>query len=356
MKRWRYFGAETELTPLAQAIMAEDIDALEETLGREWQLNEKIHFCKHCDDLAINLALIEDKQKVIDFLIRKRADLNVKGSPAITSAARNSNTATIEKILAAGARIDVVNNVGGNAYSCALYSERFDLLPFLLAKGLPVDADGGVSFRQAVHSKQREAVEFFLDAGLDPNMRRADMVFPYNPTALHVAVQKNDFEIVRLLVERGADVTLADNDGSRPYVSAALNKNVPMQEFIRALEPPDWHDPATKIRLLKSYSVPQGLIDFVQREDRRIQVGAEYCDWIELLSLLNIYEMKWPGGPYLALLADVDDLASCGLLAWSKRKGKLAIIDQEHDETTVLGSWEKFIANPGAELAKQWAT
>jgi uncharacterized protein len=354
MRKWRYFGPDTELTPLAQMIMSEDTSGLAATLGRDWQLNEKIHFCKHCDDLAINLALIEDKQKVVDFLIEQGVDLNAAKSPAITSAARNSDKATIEKILAAGADIAALNNVGGNAYSCALYSDRFDLLPFLLAKGLAVDADGGVSFRQAVYGQQREAVEFFLRAGIDPNIRRPDMVFPYSPTAVHVAVQKNDFGLVRLLVEHGADVTLADADGVRPYLSAALNKNVEMQEYIRALEPTEWHDPRTKIALLQSYGAPQGLIEFVQRENRRIEINAEYCEWIELLSLLNIYELKWPGGPYLALLANVDDHASCGLLAWSKRRKKLAIIDQEHDETFALGTWEKFVANPEAELAKQW--
>jgi uncharacterized protein len=257
MPKWRYFGPDTELTPLAQVIMAEDIPSLEAALNREWWLNEKFNFCKHCDDLAINLAIIEDKQKVIDYLIAEGADLNIKGSPAITSAAHNSDVTTIQKLLDAGACIDAVNNVGSNAFSCALYSDRYDLLPFLAAKGLKVDADCGKSFRQAVFGSQREAVEFFLAAGIDPNLRCPDMVFPHSPTAVHVAAEKNNFEMVRLLVSHGADATLADDKGSRPYLSAVFNKNTPMSSYLRALEPPEWHDPEKKIALLESYGVPR---------------------------------------------------------------------------------------------------
>ena len=137
MERWAFFGPDTELTPIARLIMVEDVAGLDVTLGREWKLDQPFHFTgQYCNDLAISLALIENRQRVIDYLIRKGADLNVKGSPAITFAARNSDIATIEKLLAAGARIDAVNTVGSNAYSCALYSERLDLLPFLLQKGL----------------------------------------------------------------------------------------------------------------------------------------------------------------------------------------------------------------------------
>jgi uncharacterized protein len=113
--------------------------------------------------------------------------------------------------------------VGCNAYSCALYSERFDLLPFLLKKGLRVDADNGKSFRQAVSNRQREAVEFFLKSGIDPDLRRPGQVYPFNPTAAQVAARNDDSDMVRLLVDHGADVTLHDAFGERPFLAAVSN-------------------------------------------------------------------------------------------------------------------------------------
>ena len=356
MERWAFFGPDTELTPIARLIMVEDVAGLDAALGREWKLNQPFDFTGNgCDDLAISLAIIENKQRVVDYLIRKGADLNVKGSPAITFAACNSDINTIEKLLAAGASIDAVNNVGSNAYSCALYSERLDLLPFLLQKGLRVDADGGKSFRQAVYRRQREAVAFFLKAGIDADLRLPDQVFPFNPTAVHVAAENDDVDMVRLLVDHGADVTRQDDNGERPFLAAVLNKNVSLQSYLRALEPSAWHDPQKKIELLQSYGVTQDLIAFLQRDDRRIHVDSIDCSWIEFHELLNVHEMTWLGGPYLVLLAGVDDSCTCGTIAWSKRKRRLVIVDREHDGVTVLGNWADFVSDPASHIAKQWA-
>jgi ankyrin repeat protein len=356
MKRWAFFDPESELTPIARLIMAEDIPGLDAMLGHEWKLNQPFFFTGgYCNDLAISLAIVENKHRVIDYLIVKGANLNVKGMPAITFAARNSDIATLQKLLDAGARIDAVNNVGSNAYSCALHSNRFDLLPFLLAKGLKVDADGGVAFRQAVSDQQRGAVEFFLASGMDPDLRQPSQVYPYNPTAVQVAAEHNDFDMVRLLVDHGADVTLQDDNGNRPFLAAVSNKNGPMQSYLRALEPAAWHSPESKIAFLQDCGVTQDLIEFLQRADRRIYVNTSDCTWLDFHELLNVHEMRWPGGPYLALLAEVDKSCACGALAWSKRKRRLVIIDQEYDKIIPLGSWSEFVAEPGAHLAKQWA-
>jgi hypothetical protein len=335
--------------------MAEDIAGLETTLGREWKLNQPFKFTADGDDhLAIDLAIVENKQRVVDYLIEKRANLNVRSSPAILCAVESADAATIERLLDAGARIDAVNNGGSNAYSRALYSNRFDLLPFLLAKGLRVDADGGVSFRQAVSNRQREAVEFFLKAGIDPDLQTPDMVFPFAPTAVQVAARNDDFDMVRLLVDHGADVTLADAFGERPFLEAVSNKNVVLQSYLGSLEPSAWHDPQRKIALLQSFGVTDDLIEFLQHKDRRVYVNSKHCTWLDFHHLLNVRELGWSGGPYLVLLADRDYHCACGWIAWSKRKRRLVAIDEEHDEVTMLGSWREFVADPEASLSKQY--
>ena len=52
------------------------------------------------------------------------------------------------------AKVDLTDDVGKNAYSAALYSDRYELLDFLLNNGLKVDSDKGKSFRQAVFNQQ----------------------------------------------------------------------------------------------------------------------------------------------------------------------------------------------------------
>jgi hypothetical protein len=67
-----------------------------------------------------------------------------------------------------------------------------------------------------------------------------------------------------------------------------------------------------------------------------------------------VRELDWSGGPYLVLLAEIDYECACGWISWSKRKRRLVIIDEEHSEITMLGSWGEFVSDPETNLAKQW--
>ena len=48
--------------------------------------------------------------------------------------------------------------------------------------------------------------------------------------------------MVRWLVEQGANITLVDKYGDRPYSVAVQNKNQEMADYLKALEPEDRHN------------------------------------------------------------------------------------------------------------------
>lgn len=51
------------------------------------------------------------------------------------------------------------------------------------------------------------------------------MVFPYASTPVTLVARSNNFPMVHWLVEHGADITLVDKYGNRPYsVKDFLNK------------------------------------------------------------------------------------------------------------------------------------
>jgi hypothetical protein len=56
--------------------------------------------------------------------------------------------------------------------------------------------------------------------------------------------------------------------------------------------------------------------------------------------------MKFRRHKVLDLLCAVDNFDAVGFLVWSPKHKKLANADIEHDELTVLCSWEGFIENP----------
>ena len=74
--------------------------------------------------------------------------------------------------------------------------------------GRPGGADGAHSRNPVVGSARKgdaAAVRRLLDAGVDPNTR-----FRYDATALSYACDRGHVEVVRLLLERGAEVNVKD--------------------------------------------------------------------------------------------------------------------------------------------------
>ena len=48
-----------------------------------------------------------------------------------------------------------------------------------------------------------------------------------------VAVNTDSLKLVKWLVEKGADITIKNKFGERPYTIAVLNKNQEMMDYIK---------------------------------------------------------------------------------------------------------------------------
>lgn len=97
----------------------------------------------------------------------------------------------------------------------ACKSNRLEVLPLLTAQGANVDADPyrGTPLLWAVANGRAEAGRWLLDHGADIN-RRATFGGPdhgVGVTALHLAAQGCSADVVRLLLEDGADIQIEDD-------------------------------------------------------------------------------------------------------------------------------------------------
>ena len=131
--------------------------------------------------------------------------------------------------------------------------------------------------------------EYLLDNGADINYHKPDMVFPYASTPVTEAARRGDLEMVRFLVERGADVTIADKYGDRPYTLAVQSKNQEMTDYVRALEPEDWHNEQEKARQLKPYKLPAAMAEYLKTGPLRLEFPEyELTKWAELYSYMDV--------------------------------------------------------------------
>ena len=72
-------------------------------------------------------------------------------------------------------------------------------------------------------------VEFFLTCHSDVNA--ADT---FGSTGLHYAVGNKDFDMVRLLIDKGANLNLKDRHGNTPLIAAEKTGNIPVKDYLKA--------------------------------------------------------------------------------------------------------------------------
>lgn len=236
----------------------------------------------------------------------------------------------------------------------AVLENRMDMVQFVIECGAdlthnPEELLCGSLRSMASHGNQL-LVEYLIQNGADINYHKPDMVFPYASTPVTEAARHNDFSMVRWLVEQGADITIPDKYGDRPYTVAVQNKNQEMAAYLKALEPEEWHNEQEKARQLMPYKLPAKLVEYLKTGPLRLEFPErELVKWAELYPYMDVQEMTWKRKKLLSLMAKMDNYSDY-LLLWSPGDKKLWYLDIEHKEFHPLAKWEEFIADPGKYL------
>jgi uncharacterized protein len=106
----------------------------------------------------------------------------------------------------------------------------------LLAKQFPASihqysGDGFFPLALAAYFGHRTIAEFLLDEGADVNQVAEN---PIRIAPIHAAVSNKDVEMVRLLIERGADVNARQQKGFTPLQGAAGSGSIEIMDLLLA--------------------------------------------------------------------------------------------------------------------------
>jgi ankyrin repeat protein len=130
---------------------------------------------------------------------------------------------------------DDAGEILAEALTYAARSGRIDAMALLLERGADIDAEpyNGTALHWAIARQQNEAAAWLLDHGADIN-RRAGFGGTRGVTPLHVAAGwRGNPEGARLLLARGADRSIKDaQHDSTPAGWAAFFKNDAIREMI----------------------------------------------------------------------------------------------------------------------------
>ena len=347
----------SNVPPMMAAIKSGDIEAIRSLLHAGHSPNEPQCYQVMIgdwprDDEAspLELAVLENRMDMVQLLIECGADLTHNPEELLCGSLRSQDLTLFSFLVDVGVRIPAKQE---DIYRLFLHLENRrdpDVLPILDRLGMDLKQYGGEALRSVASQGNQMLAEYLIQNGADINYHKPDMVFPYASTPVTEAARHNDFSMVRCLVEQGADITISDKYGDRPYTVAVQNKNQEMAAYLKALEPEEWHNEQEKIRQLKPYKLPVQLTEYLKKGPLRLEFPEqELVKWVELYSYMDIQEMKWQRKKYLSLMVQMDNYSDYMLL-WNAKDKKIWYLDIEHEEFHPLASWDEFIATPGTYL------
>ncbi|MBE9913741.1 hypothetical protein G8C92_06820 [Paenibacillus donghaensis] len=353
MIKLKDIGRFEELPEIAMDIYTGNIPGLEAAMAAGWDIEEGIVLSKYITLSPLDLALISERLDVVKLLVERGADLNVSNNPSFLRAVRYCKEDIVRYVAAQGAKLDMLNQVGSGAYSQAYYGNKKNI-PLIHELGLDIKLHGGAVLRQAVSDHDLKTIAYLLEHGVDINYNQPDMVYPYRATPLTVAARMGNPAMVKYLVEHGADVTIPEKDGERPYTIAVSNKDAVLADYLKSLEPAEFHNLENKKHELKKYKLTDELISFLTGDKLRLELAQnEYeIGYIDFFTLTDTIEMKVGRQKLLRLSADIDNYSHLQLVWNPKKKGLIGCYDVEHQEYADLCGFAEFLAQPEMYLIK----
>src|SRR5678816_2097828 len=126
-------------------------------------------------------------------------------SPEVADAVRTRNASALQSLLKQRADVNVAEPDGTTALHWAAHWNDLDTVNLLLKAGAnakAVNRYGASPLSEAVSSGSVAMIQALLNAGADPKT----LTTPDGETVLMTASRAGNTEVVRLLLERGADV------------------------------------------------------------------------------------------------------------------------------------------------------
>ncbi|GAB1214916.1 hypothetical protein ATERTT37_004097 [Aspergillus terreus] len=177
----------------------------------------------------------ETQIALLDYLVHSTPGIDIDradphGTTCLMWAAIDDNTALVEWLLAHNVDVCATNEKLHTALYYAVANGNQQTIRAILAKGAPVNhvTSDGVTLLQLSVGKGVEQMSLLLDAKADIELENGD-----NLTALNTAVVAEEADVVKLLIERKANIHHRDGYGWSPIHDASYYR--PNVEVVRLL-------------------------------------------------------------------------------------------------------------------------
>ena len=334
---------------IVTAIIEGEVPSLEIELANSWDINQPIEIGEYSEHTPLELALVMCCLPSVQWLVEHGADLNAEENPSFLLAVRYGNQELIDYVVEHGANVHALNRVKVDAFQAALYCKKYEHLQIIHNLGHTVQKYGGKAFRNAITDKNYEVLDFFIRNGVDINYNKPDSVYPFKPTPLCVAARYVDLQMCKYLVEHGADVTIMEKDGMRPYSIAIEKGDMEMAEYFKSLEPTEFHDIQNKMDQLKPFKLPKALVSFLEGDTLYFELPDSDFISIEFFSLTDTIPFKLGRRNVLRLSKELGEYNDYQIV-WDPKSKKISCYDVEHQELRELCKFDEFMSDMAGQL------
>ena len=342
-------GSFESVPKLVTDIINGNITALESALNSGWDIDEPVQIGEYSEYSPLQLALVMNCLPSVQWLVEHGADLNAEENPSFLLAVRYGNQEFIDYVVEHGANVHALNRVKVDAFQAALYGKKYEHLQLIHDLGHTVQKYGGKAFRNAITDKNYEVLDFFIRNGVDINYNKPDSVYPFKPTPLCVAARYVDLQMCKYLVEHGADVTIMEKDGMRPYSIAIEKGDMEMAEYFKFLEPAEFHDIQNKMDQLKPFKLPKALVSFLEGDTLYFELPDSDFISIEFFSLTDTIPFKLGRRNLLRLSKELGEYNEWQIV-WDPKSKKISCYDVEHQELRELCKFDEFMSDMAGQL------
>ncbi|RSM07674.1 hypothetical protein CDV31_008567 [Fusarium ambrosium] len=184
---------------------------------------------------ALTAAAYDGTKNIVNMLLDAKADINSPNGWALQTAAAEGHMEIVELLLERGADVNALttneNMSSGTALQAAVEARNEDIVALLLEHGADPNLGGGsltCPIIAAANNGEKEILERLINAKADVNRLGGQ----YNSTPLTYAAMYLPQESLRSILDAGADINFADEDGDTPLILAA---RVPDAESVQFL-------------------------------------------------------------------------------------------------------------------------
>lgn len=307
-------------------ILTGNVDNLQREYDKGWNINEPlVKFAISGEyTLPVMLAIQYNNLKSVNFFVERGANLDADPDHAFIYAMRYADEKIIRYVVEKGAKVNEYCRVL-NAYDYIIQGGRGNFISLAIELGLPIQPYAVPAFYREIYRNNYTMIELLISYGIDINFNKKTNWNPLGNTPLCHAACYCDEKMIGYLIEYGADPTIPNKSGLRPYTIALKEGKLKNAELLREYEPSKG-EPDEKI----VKKLPKDLLKFLEAGNLRVYlpniIGIEY---IEFLTINDMAVINFNGRKGILLTREIENYPDICLI-WNTKKKCVSYYEIEH--------------------------